>query len=169
MNVKTLDSNTEKQPRLPTSERKVIKSSRTKKTLLSFDVTVDPQNPMPLDRQRCAALGAAIRKAVSAGTDLRYADLRNQDLRFLNLSGLDLRGADLSGSMLDNSVLAFSNLAEANLRGARMVRGSLAYANLRGACLIGTQFNLVDLTGVLFWAAEYEATAQSAERRGSES
>ncbi|HDR8987718.1 TPA: pentapeptide repeat-containing protein [Burkholderia vietnamiensis] len=169
MNVKALDSNTEKQPRLPTSERMEIKSSRTKKTLFSFEVTVDPQNPMPLDRQRCAALDAAIRKAVSAGTDLRYADLCNQDLRFLNLSGLDLRGADLSGSMLDNSMLAFSNLAEANLRGARMVCGSLAYANLRGACLIGTQFNLVDLTGVLFWAVEDETTAQSAERRGSES
>ena len=164
MSEQTIESKDGHQSARLVADSVEIKRVGTHETLLSFQVSIDPQSFLPADRQRSLALDGAIAQAVRDGLDFRNADLSNRDLRYLNLAGLDLRGADLSGSVLDSTLLTFANLADANLRGVRMTSGSLAHANLRGACLTGARFALTDLTGVLVWAESDEGKRIGAKR-----
>jgi len=87
----------------------------------------------------------AIRTAIEAKANLRFADLRSADLssadlgsanlRFANLRFADLRFADLSSADLSSANLRSADLSFADLRSANLSFADLSFADLGSADL----------------------------------
>ena len=67
--------------------------------------------------------GAAVKKAIGEGSDLRGAYLRGAYLRYAYLTGADLRGAYLTGADLRDADLTGADLRDADLRDADLPTG----------------------------------------------
>jgi uncharacterized protein YjbI with pentapeptide repeats len=100
-------------------------------------------------------LGFAVKKAVEARADLRFAnlqfadlqfaDLRFADLRFANLQSANLQSADLQFADLRSADLRFANLQSANLQSADLQFADLRSADLRFANLQSANLQSADL------------------------
>jgi uncharacterized protein YjbI with pentapeptide repeats len=104
-------------------------------------------------------LGLAVKWAVTAKADLRYADLRGADLRYADLRGADLREADLREADLREADLREADLREADLREA-----DLSWANLGGADLSWANLGRADLS----WANLGRADLSWADLTGAD-
>jgi uncharacterized protein YjbI with pentapeptide repeats len=88
----------------------------------------------------------AVKEAVKAGADLRYADLRYANLSYADLSYANLRYADLRYANLSYADLRYANLRYADLRYANLSYADLSYANLRYADLSYADLSYADLS-----------------------
>ncbi len=118
-----------------------IRNRRSGAVQITAEIDCAADAPMPVK------LGLAVKWAVTAkanlrwadltGADLSEADLSEADLGGANLSWADLTGADLTGAGLTDADLRWANLREADLRGADLTGANLTGADLRGANLRG--------------------------------
>ena len=91
--------------------------------------------------KRAILIGAYLREADLAGSNLSEAILRQADLRGASLFSARLYCADLRGADLSDANLRGANLRYADLRGANLRGADLCSANLTGAKLDDVEYN----------------------------
>ena len=129
-------------------------------------------------------MGAAVKLAISARTNLAGTNLADANLAGAYLAGAYLAGANLADANLAGAYLAGANLADANLAGAylagaylaganlartnladaNLARTNLADANLAGANLAGANLADANLAGA-YLAGAYLAGANLADAK----
>lgn len=120
-------------------------------------------------------LGAAVKLALMAGTNLAYADLTYADLTGTNLTGTNLTWAKLTDADLTWADLTYANLAYAalirakltyadmtcsDLTRADLTRANLADADMTGAKLTGADLTGTNLTGTDLTGSDAEKTTK---------
>jgi len=92
-----------------------------------FSLDVDSKVPSAIH------VGMAVKAALEASVDLRYAYLRDANLSYAELSGADLRYADMRCADLSYAVMTGAELNGADLRYADLTGAKVTGADLRGA------------------------------------